>query len=327
MSGAQLEPAAVADLARRCFGPENKRLSTARDLRFGRRGSLSVDPGRGVFQDHEAGIGGGVLAMIVHAGAAKSPAEAARWLEGEGVAPARESPAERQRRDREADAERKRRMAVAGSLWGSARPWAGTAVETYLRRSRAVLAALDGASLRFLADAPLHPYGSPGAVFPAMIAKVENAAGGLIGAHLTYLRPDGLGKAAVTPDRKMIGIVGGGFVRLGAASRMSENERGAARYVVAEGLESALSAWEAAGGREAGFGALAALSAGGVARLAWPARTAEIVIAPDRDKAGEEAAQLLARRAHAAGLTVALMRPPIDCGDWNEWARRQGVAA
>jgi phage/plasmid primase-like uncharacterized protein len=321
MSGFQLDPTDVADLARRLYGEPNRRLSTAQELRFGRRGSLAVVPSRGVFRDYEAGTSGGVMAMLVNAGAAQTIADAARLLESQGIIATREACAGQGDRERQERIDRQRRRAVAASLWAAMGPLAGSVAETYLRDARGVIAALDGAMLGFLPDAPVHPYrGAGGEGCPALVAAVIDAGGDLIGAHLTYLAADGLGKAnIVSPARKMVGTVGGGFVRLAASSRL----------VVAEGLESALSAWDALGGAPSGLGCIAALSAGGVAGLRWPAGVDELIIAPDRDPngAGDRAAQALARRAWAAGLAVNFLPPPEGFGDWNEAAQgERGLA-
>jgi phage/plasmid primase-like uncharacterized protein len=278
-------------------------------------GAYSAIPSRGVFADHEAGVSGGVLAMIVHAGAAQTIAEAARLLEADGVIAAREKAAERRERDKrvEAAAEAKRRQAAR--LWASARPLAGTLGEIYLL-FRAVATPLDGADLRFRADAPVYPY-QPSCRdrHPALVARVSDAAGRGIGAHLTFLLHDGKGKANTNPARKAVGAVGGGFIRLAQGSRL----------VVGEGVESTLSAWEARPPDVVSFGAIAAISAGGMAGLIWPSNTEELIIAPDRDAsgAGERAAQTIARRAWSAGLAVGFMRPPEAFGDWNDWARAE----
>ncbi len=321
MTGAPFsDPAYVADLARRLLGEPNRRLSTARELRFGSRGSLAVRPDRGVWRDHEAGVGGGVLDLVVHAGQAQDRAEAARLLEGEGVIAARESPTEAHRRAAALSAERTAKEAVASALVARAKPVERSPAATWLRTARAILAPLDGAALGFLADAPLTPYRPDGRTGPAMVAAVVSG-GRVTGAHLTFLRADGLGKADVSPARKMVGTVGGGFVPLIPGTQL----------VVAEGVESALSAWEAAGKAEgpdgASLGCVAALSAGGVAAMRWPDRIRALLIAPDRDAsgAGERAAQALASRAHAAGLDVAFIRPPPGCGDWNDVARAERV--
>lgn len=73
--------AIAADVGVTIFGAPNRRLSTSRDLRWGTHGSLSLSVATGQWYDHEACIGGGVLDLIVHAGQARTRAEAAAWIE------------------------------------------------------------------------------------------------------------------------------------------------------------------------------------------------------------------------------------------------------
>ena len=54
-------PALAPAIASRLLGEPNKRLSSARELRYGTHGSLSVDLEKGSFYDHEANAGGGML--------------------------------------------------------------------------------------------------------------------------------------------------------------------------------------------------------------------------------------------------------------------------
>jgi hypothetical protein len=72
----------IGEIARLVLGPENRRLSTATQLRFGTNGSVSVeiaDPERGAWFDHEHNIGGGPLDLIrVKLG--KVDGEASEWL-------------------------------------------------------------------------------------------------------------------------------------------------------------------------------------------------------------------------------------------------------
>jgi putative DNA primase/helicase len=51
-------------VAEKLLGTPNSALSSKRELRFGTRGSLSVDLDRGVFHDHEANAGGGVIDLV-----------------------------------------------------------------------------------------------------------------------------------------------------------------------------------------------------------------------------------------------------------------------
>lgn len=46
------------------LGEPNQQLSTAKELRFGRKGSLSVDPVKGIWSDFETGDSGGLLDLI-----------------------------------------------------------------------------------------------------------------------------------------------------------------------------------------------------------------------------------------------------------------------
>lgn len=72
----------MGDVARRLLGEPNKALSTERELRYGSRGSLSVDLDKGVWHDHEAGAGGGVLSLIERE--TKHPNGAAvEWMKAE----------------------------------------------------------------------------------------------------------------------------------------------------------------------------------------------------------------------------------------------------
>jgi phage/plasmid primase-like uncharacterized protein len=323
MRALALSPDAVASLARRLFGEPNRRLSSARELRWGRQGSLAVVPARGVFTDYESGVSGGVLDMVCHAGAAISRAEAAKLLAEGGELPERETEPARTARQLEDAKRAAAHVATAGTIWNRAVPIRRTVAEIYLRTARKTGAPLDRADLRFNSAAPLFPYSTAQQDHrPAMVAAVRNGRGRFIGAHVTYLRPDGRGKADVTTARKMVGAVGGGHVRLIPGRRL----------VVAEGLESALSAWETAAEAEKGssddLGAISALSAGGMAGLEWPAPTTALIIAPDRDTSGrgEEAARALARRADASGLVVGFLYPPDGCGDWNDAARQGGAA-
>ena len=334
MSGVSLDGTGMAEVARRLLGEPNRRLSTRRELRFGHGGSLAVIPERGVWYDHEAGVGGGVLDLPVHVGAARTRAEAARLLEGEGVLTPT-PPDASQARGREAEAlrETERKRGVAAALWRAGGPLTGTAGEGYLRTARAVAGPLAAAELRFLPAAPLTPYRPDGRTAPALVARVADADGRLIGAHLTFLRPDGSGKADLAAPRKIVGAMSGGAVTLRPGPG---GEGGGA--LVAEGLESALSAADALDAAHPALSGRLAVVAGlcahGLATLPLRPGWRDLVVAPDRDApdrdkggTGERAARRLAQRAWAAGLVVHVMAPPDGCADWNDAATRAGGAS
>lgn len=69
-------------VARKLWGDPNPRLSCATELRFGAHGSMSVDLEKGVWHDHEAKQGGGVLALLERE-QKLSGADAFEWLKRE----------------------------------------------------------------------------------------------------------------------------------------------------------------------------------------------------------------------------------------------------
>ncbi|MGZ8408134.1 MAG: hypothetical protein ACXWVJ_08925 [Caulobacteraceae bacterium] len=54
----------MPQVAKALLGRPNPALSNEHEWRYGTRGSLSIDLVKGVFHDHEAGEGGGVLDLI-----------------------------------------------------------------------------------------------------------------------------------------------------------------------------------------------------------------------------------------------------------------------
>lgn len=212
------------------------------------------------------------------------------------------------KREGERRKEAQRKAAQAKRLWQEAEPIAGTVAEIYLR-GRGITCELPK-TLRF------HPgawHGPTGGRWPAMIAAVQGA--GLPALHRTYLRPDGSGKTDVVPAKAMLGPTGGGAVRL-------TNRAGP--LVVAEGIETALSL--ASGLLRTPATVWAALSTSGIRGLHLPDQLGRLTIASDGDKAGCEAANALAERAHTLGWQVSLLPAP-DGYDWNDILNMKGDAA
>jgi putative DNA primase/helicase len=101
----------------------------------------------------------------------------------------------------------------------------------------------------------------------------------------------------------MLGPCAGGAVRLGPI---------AGCIMVAEGIETALSAMQATG-----HTAYAALSASGLRTLELPAEAREVVVLADGDKPGEVAARATALRWKGEGRRVRIARPPQGM-DFND---------
>ncbi|WP_336491301.1 AAA family ATPase [Methylobacterium nigriterrae] len=78
----------IEAVARILLGEPNRRLSTAKELRYGTHGSLAIDCGRGIWFDHEAQKGGGVLDLIRdRTGLANG--EAIEWMREQRLLPAK----------------------------------------------------------------------------------------------------------------------------------------------------------------------------------------------------------------------------------------------
>ena len=64
-----------------CLPAETRCKRRGAEVRYGRHGSLSVNRTRATFRDHEAGCGGGLLALVAHVGGGDEQ-DAARRLRG-----------------------------------------------------------------------------------------------------------------------------------------------------------------------------------------------------------------------------------------------------
>jgi hypothetical protein len=69
----------IEPVARELLGEPNAALSSKTELRFGTRGSLTVDLEKGVWYDHESGEGGGLLGLIARE-TGRQDAERMAWL-------------------------------------------------------------------------------------------------------------------------------------------------------------------------------------------------------------------------------------------------------
>lgn len=196
--------------------------------------------------------------------------------------------------------------AFARELWQRSLPAKDTLVVAYLA-SRGLICKVPDA-LRFLPD---HLHKPSGTRWPVMLARVEDVNGALQAVHRTYLARDGQGKAPVEPAKMTLGPVGGFAVHLGAAGL---------KLIVAEGIETALSAMFATG-----LPAWSAISAGGLRKLVLPDTVREVVIAADNDPPGLAATNAAAQRWHSEGRNVRIAMPP-EGQDFNDLLQKQNGA-
>lgn len=204
---------------------------------------------------------------------------------------------------------KEKRSRQAHNLWQEARPITGTAAESYLK-GRGITCDLPY-SLRYIGKC----WHQSARRYPALISYISNIGGSGFAVHRTYLKADGMGKADVTPSKAMLGPVSGGAVRL---------SKGTGPLIVTEGIETGLSLLS--GILDQPGQVWAALSANGMAKLNLPERPGHLVVAPDGDPVGQEAAETLATRAHALGWQVSLFPAP-EGFDWNEVLTGKAVMA
>lgn len=205
-----------------------------------------------------------------------------------------------------AAAAREAKKEAARKLWARSTPLCATPASAYLAR-RHIAHLANSAALRALEDCN-HPERGR---FPALVAQVQDVDGHLIGAHRTYLAPDG-NKAGVTPPKASLGPIWTGAIRLQPAGE---------RIVIGEGIETS-----AAAGLVLDLPAWAALSAGNMAKgLQLPGTIREIVIAADHDGPGLHAAEEAAIRWRREGRKVFVARPDNPGEDFADiLARKAG---
>ena len=196
------------------------------------------------------------------------------------------------------DVER-RRIEAALRVWHDTKEAAGSPVERYLR-SRGITIEVPP-SLRY---APHLWHGPTGLWYPAMVAAVVGVDGDVTGVHRTYLATDGVGKVPVSPSKMMLGQCAGGAVRLGSPGPV---------LAVAEGIETAISVAQECPHLDV----WAALSTSGMRSLFLPPTVDEVVLCPDGDEAGEQAARCAARRFLSNELKVRIAHPPVSA-DFND---------
>lgn len=198
----------------------------------------------------------------------------------------------------ERDPEEAGRIEAARRIWNDALPASGTLVEVYLR-SRFITMAIPP-TIRFASKLKHSP---TGVRLPAMVCAVQGPDRTITGVHRTFLRIDGKAKAPFTKPKMMLGRCAGGAVRLAAAGPT---------LAIGEGIETALTVMQ-----EAGIPTWAALSAHGMAGVILPPCVREVVLCPDGDQPGNDAAKAAAKRFISEGRQVRVARPP-DGEDFND---------
>lgn len=166
--------------------------------------------------------------------------------------------------------------------------------------------------------------------WPAMTTAMSGPDGAVTACHITWLAPDGRGKAPVSPAKKMRGVAQGAAMRLWKGASKLSPEAAAAKgvtgpLIITEGIEDAITA--AVARPECRVWAAGSLA--GLDGLAWPACASSVVLVADNDWDTPEAISAFERaeakwQAMAKGRPLKVVRAEVG-KDLNDWAR--GVAA
>jgi len=293
----------VADLAQALLGNPNLALTTKSQLRYGSKGSLAVEiagPRAGRWYDHEVGIGGDGLELIKHYKSVHD-AEARRWArDWLGDIQHRPAPLTTQV-PRTVDRKTSLAKIVASSKGIEASP-----AEAYLRNRG--ITATPPATIRFRRFAA----GQHG----ALVALATDEAGDVLAVQQVYLTEDGR-KAPVDVVKRTNKAVDGWSDR--AAVRLP----GVEPLILCEGVENALSIWQATGQET-----WACLGISNIARAPVPAGK-PVMIAGDGDALDSKAnhqRQSAITALRTRGHDVAVADPPAG-SDFNDVLRAGGEEA
>jgi hypothetical protein len=195
----------------------------------------------------------------------------------------------------------RQRLRIARLLWLRSREGRGSLVEDYFF-ARGICLGLWPATIRFLpANPPNHlwptqiaAYGIPSEPEPGVLLF---SPADVTGVQLTYLRPDGGGKAPIDTCKRSIG-------RDHTAPIVLAPPNDGLGLVIAEGIEDALSLHV-----ETGLGAWAAGGAGRMPALAeWvPDYTDNVTIVADDNEAGRKGAQGLREGLDRRGIAAEII--------------------
>lgn len=311
---AELLKERIADLSVDLLGAPNRALSSAQQLRFGTKGSIAVeiagkDAGR--WYDHEAGTGGAGLELICHHfGLDEKPARdwARHWL-GAPVMPAyryrraKPAPVCAPEPARLVDMSEAERATKVAEIVRQTEGLNNTPAHAYLLGRG--IAIQPPECIRFRRNA----YGRYG----AMVALATDTSGEVLAIQQVYLTAEGK-KAPLDPVKRTNKAVEGWGER--SAVRLPGREP----LVICEGVETALSIWQATG-----LEVWACLGISNIARAPVPEKS-KVIIARDGDAPGSKADDQILRAASrlvARGLTVLMAAPP-ETEDFNDILVREG---
>lgn len=193
--------------------------------------------------------------------------------------------------------------------WTQARPSDGSIVMAYLAARGIAVSQLPARVFLYLRFEPAAFHRETGLKLPAMLGRISSVDGALIGLHRTYLAAENgrVKKAKVVPAKRMVGSVSGGAIQLFAPGSV---------LAIAEGIETALSVWQATK-----LPIWPVLSLGNLSSVKLPCSVREVILCRDndsKDKASAEAQVQQAAAIHAGqGRRVRIATPRAGT-DFND---------
>jgi putative DNA primase/helicase len=290
----------AAEIVQSFLGEPNRRLSTARELRWGRRGSFALNvqgAKTGLWFDHENGCGGDIIDFLKHqlgSSIGDAISYALRYLGPSfGVSTRIARPVYRQEAD---DAVRIRR---ALQIWEGVLPLRGSLAEHYLAH-RGIR--VPDETLDVLGFHPSCPF--QGTTAPALVALIQDiTTGEPVGVHRRQLTPD----AAAAGPPMSLGPKSDGVVRL--------SPEVSTELAIGEGIETCLA------GMMLGAGPTwSVLDAGGITNFPVLADVQQLTILVDNDVSGtgQRAAAACRQRWAGGGRRVRLVMPDMPGQDIND---------
>ncbi len=269
-----------------------------REWRWRRKGSLVYDFEHQRWHSFASERGGDLLDLIQFGNPgwdlSRAMAWAQAWLGTPVDRPVRPTPRQRARRQSVG-------TKLALRLWRESAPASGTIVETYLKSRGLTLPARSDDVLRFH---PACPRGDTR--LPAMLGLMRGIVTDRpLGVHRTFLRADGRAKAAVEPNKMMLGRA------KGAVLKLTPDEDVTMGLAITEGIEDGLAVLND------GWAPLwICLSAGAMAAFPVLSGIEALTIFSDNDAPGRTAAEMGAARWRQAGKQASVVEPPRHLKDF-----------
>ena len=278
--------------------------------RWGRKGSLSYDFQRHHWHSFEDDEGGDLLDLIRFVNPGwdfRDALDFARNWVGSPMTPApRPAPSPAPRPATERDPLGTADLAL--QLWKEARRAEGTIVETYLKQRGLVLPNNCIEVLRFHPACP-----RSGDRLPALLGLMRDIeTDEPVGIHRTFLRADGLAKAAVEPNKMMLGPSRGTVLKL------APDEDVTLGLAITEGIEDGLAVLA-----DGIAPVWACLSAGAMLTFPQLNRVEALTIYCDNDAPGASAAEACAERWRRRGKEARVVEPPRRFKDFGEIAEER----